>query len=94
MPPSSSVAGTDNTGSGARAVIDNTADDDLDPVVIDNIDVALDTDQQPSAPRWVPAVRFEAVIANLQISVENQSAARSMSRRIMDCRLRGGDGRT
>ncbi len=75
-----SVAGTDNTGSG-RAVIDNTADATTIQGVIDNIDIALDTVNSQRAVMGASQSRFESVITNLQISVENQSAAKS---RIMD----------
>ena len=74
------VAGTDNTGAG-RAVIDNTADATTIQGVIDNIDVALDTVNSQRAVMGASQSRFESVISNLQISVENQSAAKS---RIMD----------
>ncbi|GCL65957.1 flagellin N-terminal helical domain-containing protein [Pseudaquabacterium pictum] len=74
------VAGTDNTGSG-RAFIDNTADATTIQGVIDNIDVALDTVNSQRAVMGASQSRFESVITNLQISVENQSAAKS---RIMD----------
>ncbi|MCC9647472.1 flagellin FliC [Rubrivivax sp. JA1029] len=49
--------------------------------VIDNIDKALNTVNNERAMWGATQNRFEAVISNLQISVENQSAARS---RIMD----------
>ncbi|HOB94179.1 MAG TPA: flagellin, partial [Aquabacterium sp.] len=49
--------------------------------VIDNIDVALDTVNSQRAVMGASQSRFESVISNLQISVENQSAAKS---RIMD----------
>ncbi len=74
------VAGTDNTGSG-RAVIDNTADETVIKGVIDNIDIALNTVNSQRAVMGASQSRFESVITNLQISVENQSAAKS---RIMD----------
>ena len=74
------VAGTDNTGSG-RAVIDNTADATTIQGVIDNIDIALNTINSQRAVMGASQSRFDSVITNLQISVENQSAARS---RIMD----------
>jgi len=74
------VAGTDNTGSG-RGVIDNTAAVDAIHTVIDNIDAALTTVNNERATLGASQSRFESVIANLQVSVENQSAARS---RIMD----------
>jgi flagellin len=74
------VAGTDNTG-GSRAVIDNTADASTIQGVIDNIDTALDTINSERATLGASQSRFDAVISNLQISIENQSAARS---RIID----------
>jgi flagellin len=74
------VAGTDNTGAG-RAVIDNTADATTIQGVIDNIDIALDTVNSQRAVMGASQSRFDSVISNLQISVENQSAAKS---RIMD----------
>ena len=49
--------------------------------VIDNIDLALDTVNNTRATFGATQSRFEAIISNLQQSVENQSAARS---RIMD----------
>lgn len=74
------VAGTDNTGAG-RAVIDNTADAATIQGVIDNIDTALNTVLSQRAVMGASQSRFDSVITNLQISVENQSAAKS---RIMD----------
>jgi flagellin len=75
-----SVAGTDNAG-GSRAVIDNTADAGTIQDVIDNIDTALDTINSERATLGASQSRFDAVVSNLQISIENQSAARS---RILD----------
>jgi len=49
--------------------------------IIDNIDIALNTVSSQRATLGASQNRFEAVISNLQVSVENQSAARS---RIMD----------
>ena len=49
--------------------------------VIDNIDIALDTINQQRSIWGSTQNRFDAVVAGLQVSVENQSAARS---RIMD----------
>jgi hypothetical protein len=63
------------------ATIGSTADASAIASVIDNIDVALDTVNDKRATFGATQSRFEAVIANLQVSVENQSAARS---RIMD----------
>ena len=74
------IAGTDNTGAG-RGVIDNTADTAAIGVVIGNIDSALDAINSQRATLGASQNRFDAVIANLQVAVENQSAARS---RIMD----------
>jgi flagellin len=74
------VAGTDNAGSG-RAVIDSTATSGDVQGVISNIDTALDTVNSQRATLGASQSRFEAVISNLQISIENQSAARS---RIID----------
>jgi flagellin len=70
------VAGTDNAGLG-RAVIDNTATGTAIDTVIDNIDTALDTVNSERATLGASQNRFDAVIGNLQISVENQSAAKS-----------------
>jgi flagellin len=75
-----SVAGTDNTGA-SRAVIDSTADSAALASVIDGIDAALDTINSERATLGAAQSRFESVIANLQVSVENQAAARA---RIMD----------
>jgi len=74
------VAGTDNTGA-ARAVIDSTTTSATLKTVIDNIDKALDTVNSQRATLGATQSRFDAVISNLQVSVENQSAAKS---RIMD----------
>jgi flagellin len=49
--------------------------------VIDNIDMALNTVNDTRATYGATQSRFEAIISNLQVSVENQTAARS---RIMD----------
>jgi flagellin len=49
--------------------------------VIDNIDLALDTVNNQRATFGATQSRFEAIIGNLQVNVENQAAARS---RIMD----------
>jgi len=74
------VAGTDNTGA-ARAVIDNTAAGTAIDTVITNIDLALDKVNGERATLGASQNRFDAVISNLQVAVENQSASRS---RIMD----------
>ena len=49
--------------------------------VIDNLDTALNNINEERGNWGARQTRFESVIANLQVSVENQSAARS---RIMD----------
>jgi len=74
------VAGTNNAGSG-RAVIDSTATATTIATVIQNIDTALDTINTERATMGASQNRFTAVISNLQVSVEAQTAARS---RIMD----------
>ncbi|MFZ4551493.1 MAG: flagellin domain-containing protein [Aquabacterium sp.] len=72
----SSVAGTDNTGSG-RAVIDSSATAGVIATVIDNIDKAIDMVNGERATMGASQNRFDAVISNLQVSVENQSAAKA-----------------
>ena len=74
------VAGTDNTGA-ARALIDSTALIGAIHGVIDSIDIALNTVNSQRAAMGASQSRFDSVISNLQVSVENQTAARS---RIMD----------
>ena len=74
------VAGTNNAGAG-RAVIDATASVGTIQGVIGNIDTALNTVNTERATLGASQSRFDAVISNLQISIENQSAARS---RILD----------
>ncbi len=74
------VAGTDNQGSG-RATIDSAASASAIRTVIGNIDTALDTVNGQRATLGASQSRFDAAVSNLQISVENQSAARS---RILD----------
>ncbi|MBI3348067.1 MAG: flagellin FliC [Burkholderiales bacterium] len=63
------------------AVIDNTADFTALGVVIDNLDKTLDFVNNTRATFGAVQSRFDAVISNLQVAVENQTAARS---RIMD----------
>jgi flagellin len=70
------VAGTDNTGAG-RSVIDNTATPSTIATVINNIDTALTTVNSQRSVMGAAQNRFDAVVNNLQISVENQSAAKS-----------------
>ena len=65
----------------STASIGSTADASAIASVIDNIDTALDTINDKRATFGATQSRFDAVISNLQQSVENQSAARS---RIMD----------
>jgi flagellin len=65
----------------STATIGSTASVDAIASVITNIDTALDTVNDTRATFGATQSRFEAIIANLQQSVENQSAARS---RIMD----------
>jgi flagellin len=72
------VAGTDNSGSG-RAVITG-AFADLG-AVIENIDSALDAVNGERATYGAAQNRFDAVISNLMVAYENQTAARS---RIVD----------
>jgi flagellin len=74
------VAGTDNTGAG-RARIDSTSDSTAIGTVIGDIDKALDKINSERATLGAAQSRFDAVIANLQVAAENQTAARS---RIMD----------
>jgi flagellin len=75
------VAGTDNTGTG-RAVITAAAGTEASiDTVITNIDLALDKVNGERATLGASQNRFDAVISNLQVAVENQSASRS---RIMD----------
>ncbi|MFZ2988328.1 flagellin domain-containing protein [Ideonella sp.] len=82
------VTTTDMTGNsdisavtGSAAVIDSTATNGAIGDVIDDIDTAIDTINDERATFGATQSRFDAVIANLQQSVEAQSAARG---RIMD----------
>jgi flagellin len=63
------------------ALIDNSADFATLGGVIDNIDLALTSVNNARAVYGATQSRFDAVISNLQVAVENQTAARS---RIMD----------
>jgi flagellin len=65
----------------ATALIDATASFGAIGTVIDNIDSALDNINDTRATFGATQSRFDAIITNLQVGVENQSAARS---RIMD----------
>jgi flagellin len=69
------------TVTATTAVIDSTATAGVIATVIDDIDTAIDTINSQRATWGATQSRFDAVIANLQQGVENQSAARS---RIMD----------
>jgi flagellin len=63
------------------ATIGSTASVTALASVIDNIDLAIDTVNNQRATFGATQSRFDAIISNLQQSVENQAAARS---RIMD----------
>jgi flagellin len=63
------------------ATIDATSDATALATIIDDIDTAIDTVNTQRATFGATQNRFDAVIANLSTSVENQSAARG---RIMD----------
>ena len=79
-PTITTVAGTDNAGTG-RALIDASASAGTIQGVIGSIDTALDTVNAQRATLGASQSRFDAVISNLQIAIENQTAARS---RILD----------
>ncbi|MFN3812279.1 MAG: flagellin [Roseateles asaccharophilus] len=72
------VAGDDNQGTNRASIIGDAA---ALKTVVDNIDKAINLVSGERATLGAAQNRFEAVISNLQVSVENQSAARS---RIMD----------
>ncbi|MGM9490635.1 flagellin domain-containing protein [Ideonella sp. YS5] len=65
----------------STAVIDASASVGAIGTIIDGIDLALDLVNNTRATFGATQSRFDAIISNLQQSVENQSAARS---RIMD----------
>jgi flagellin len=75
------TAHTDITAVTSGAVIDSTATIGDIAGVIDDIDTAIDTINDQRATFGAAQGRFDAIISNLQQSVESQSAARS---RIMD----------
>ncbi|WP_343628067.1 flagellin [Roseateles sp.] len=80
------VVTTDMTGDATitavtSGAIDNTSDAAGLKTVIDNIDAAITTVSTQRSTLGASQNRFDAIVSNLQISVENQSAARS---RIMD----------
>ena len=79
-PTLTAVAGTDNAGTG-RALIDASATAGTIQGVIGSIDSALDTVNAQRATLGASQSRFDVVISNLQIAIENQTAARS---RIID----------
>jgi flagellin len=66
---------------GSSVTIGSTASADDIGTVIDNIDGAIDKINGERAMYGANQSRFDSVIANLQVSTENQTAARS---RIMD----------
>jgi len=74
------IAGSDNLGTG-RAVIDGTSTPASLGTVIDGIDAAIDDISDQRATMGAAQNRFDAVVSNLQVSVENQTASKS---RIMD----------
>ncbi len=74
------VAGTDNTGTN-RSCIGSGVSADTIRGVIDKIDGALDLVNTERANLGASQNRLEAVVSNLQVGIENQTAARS---RIMD----------
>jgi len=61
--------------------ISNTSDSAALKTVIDNIDAAITSVSTERSKLGASQNRFDAIVSNLQISVENQTAARS---RIMD----------
>jgi len=63
------------------ATLDNGSDATAIATIIDNIDTAIKNVSVERSSLGASQNRFDAVISNLQISVENQSAARS---RILD----------
>jgi flagellin len=76
------TANTDITAvTSSTAAIDASATSGDIATVIDNIDTAIDTINDQRATFGATQGRFDAIISNLQQSVEAQSAARS---RIMD----------
>ena len=70
------VAGTSNTGAG-RATIDSAATAGAIGTVIDNIDSAINFVNSERATMGASQNRFDAVVSNLMVSVESQSAAKS-----------------
>ena len=75
------MAGNADITTVTGATIDNTSTTASLKTIIDNIDTAINTVSGERATLGAAQNRFDAVISNLQVSVENQSSARS---RIMD----------
>ncbi|WP_374256329.1 flagellin domain-containing protein [Aquabacterium sp.] len=75
-----SLVGTDNQGTG-RLGINGTQTTTTIAAVISGIDTALNFVNDTRATFGATQSRFDAIISNLQVSAENQTAARS---RIMD----------
>jgi flagellin len=75
-----SLAGIDNTGS-LRGTIDSAATTGAIADVINAIDDAIDLVNNTRATFGATQSRFDAIVSNLMVSAENQTAARS---RIMD----------
>jgi len=79
---SNMTSNTDITSvTGSTTVIDSSATSGAIAAVIDDIDTAIDTINDQRATFGANQSRFDAIISNLQSSVEAQTAARS---RIMD----------
>ena len=78
MTKDTTITGVTNT---STALIDASATSGAIGTVIDNIDKALDNINDTRATFGATQSRFDAIITNLQVGVENKSAARS---RIMD----------
>jgi flagellin len=74
------VAGTNNMGDSRGLIYSDAGTSDI-KTVIDNIDIALNFVNDTRATYGATQSRFDAIISNLQVSAENQTAARS---RIMD----------
>ncbi|MBY0233454.1 MAG: flagellin FliC, partial [Burkholderiaceae bacterium] len=80
------VATTDLTGDATITAVTGASISNVDTAatlktVIDNIDTAITTVSGQRATLGASQNRFDAVISNLQVSVENQTASRS---RILD----------
>ncbi len=75
------IAGDATITAVTGATISNTDTEATIKTVIDNIDTAISTVSSERASLGASQNRFDAVISNLMVSVENQTAARS---RILD----------